>query len=410
MLRGFRHVTQGAELDLDKVMLNTMVIFGTRPEAVKLAPVIRALEQRPEIRNRVAVTAQHRQMLDQVVNLFRIKVDHDLNIMEEDQSLFDVVLKAISRLKELLEVEQPDMVLVQGDTSTTFAASLASYYLGIPVGHVEAGLRTYRKYEPFPEEINRKLTTHLSDLHFAPTAQAKDNLLREGIPEGKIFVTGNTVIDALKMVVGELSRSENREKIERYFREKIGLSTDATRLILVTGHRRENFGENLRNICEALKQIASKNPDVQIVYPVHMNPNVERPVKEILNDVSNIRLIRPLEYLPFVYLMTRAYFILTDSGGIQEEAPSLGKPVLIMREVTERPEVIEAGVAKLVGTKKEVIFREAQALLDDRIRYESMAKAANPYGNGDAAMKIAEIILKAQVERLPMVLVQTDKK
>jgi len=391
-------------------MLNTIVIFGTRPEAVKMAPVIKAFEQRPGILNRVVITGQHRQMLDQVINLFHIKVDHDLNIMEENQSLLDVVLKGLSLLNEYLEREKPDMVLVQGDTSTTFTASLASYYLGIPVGHVEAGLRTYRKYQPFPEEINRRLTSHLADLHFAPTTRAKENLLREGISEDKIFVTGNTVIDALRMMEKELSKPENREEMERYFKSHLGISTHDTRLILVTGHRRENFGENLVSICEALRQIALRNSDVQIVYPVHMNPNVAKPVREMLAGISNIRLIQPLEYLPFVHLMTRAYFILTDSGGIQEEAPSLGKPVLVMRDVTERPEVIEAGVAKLVGTKKETICQETQALLDNRTLYESMARAANPYGNGDAALKIADIVSKARdFERPPETLEKIEK-
>ena len=391
-------------------MFKVIVIFGTRPEAVKLAPVIKALERHSDITHRVVVTGQHRQMLDQVVNLFQVKVDCDLNIMEENQTLLDVMLKGLSRLKEHLEGEKPDLVLVQGDTSTTFAASLASYYLGIPVGHVEAGLRTYRKYQPFPEEVNRRLTTHLADLHFAPTTRARANLLREGISEDRIFVTGNTVIDALRWIEKELSKPESRERMERYFKGHLGLSTHDTRLILVTGHRRENFGENLISICEALRQIALRNSDVLIVYPVHMNPNVAKPVREMLEGIPNIRLLQPLEYLPFVHLMTRAYFILTDSGGIQEEAPSLGKPVLVMRDVTERPEVIEAGVAKLVGTKKETICREAQALLDNRTFYESMAKAANPYGNGDAALKIADIVSKARdFERPPEILEKIEK-
>jgi len=386
-------------------MFKVIVIFGTRPEAVKLAPVIKALERYSNITHRVVVTGQHRQMLDQVVNLFRIKVDHDLDIMEENQTLLGVVLKGLSLLNEYLEREKPDMVLVQGDTSTTFAASLASYYLGIPVGHVEAGLRTYRKYQPFPEEINRRLTSHLADLHFAPTMRARANLLHEGISEDRIFVTGNTVIDALRLIEKELSKPGSMEEMECFFKGHLGLSTQGSRLILVTGHRRENFGKNLVSICEALRQIALRNSDVQIVYPVHMNPNVAKPVREMLAGISNIRLIQPLEYLPFVHLMTRAYFILTDSGGIQEEAPSLGKPVLVMRDVTERPEVIEAGVAKLVGTKKETICQEAQALLDDRTLYDSMAKAANPYGNGDAALKIADIVSKARdFERPPGIL------
>jgi UDP-N-acetylglucosamine 2-epimerase (non-hydrolysing) len=390
-------------------MFKVIVIFGTRPEAVKLAPVIKALERHPSMAYRVVVTGQHRQMLDQVIKLFGIKVDHDFNIMEEDQSLLNVVLKSLSLLKEYLEREKPEMVLVQGDTSTTFAASLASYYIGIPVGHVEAGLRTYRKYQPFPEEINRRLTSHLADLHFAPTGRAKENLLREGISEDRIFVTGNTVIDALKLIKKELSKPENREGMVRYFKHQLGFETGDFRLLLVTGHRRENFGENLKNICEALKEVALRNSDVQIVYPVHMNPNVEKPVREMLAGISNIRLLPPLEYLPFVHLMTKAHFILTDSGGIQEEAPSLGKPVLVMREVTERPEVIEAGVAKLVGTKKETICREAQALLDNRRLYESMARAANPYGNGDAALQIAEIVSKASdFERPPVILEKTE--
>lgn len=386
-------------------MFKVIVIFGTRPEAVKLAPVIKALERYSNITHRVVVTGQHRQMLDQVVNLFRIKVDHDLDIMEENQTLLGVVLKGLSLLNEYLEREKPDMVLVQGDTSTTFAASLASYYLGIPVGHVEAGLRTYRKYQPFPEEINRRLTSHLADLHFAPTMRARANLLHEGISEDRIFVTGNTVIDAMRLIEKELSKPGSMEEMECFFKGHLGLSTQGSRLILVTGHRRENFGKNLVSICEALRQIALRNSDVQIVYPVHMNPNVAKPVREMLAGISNIRLIQPLEYLPFVHLMTRAYFILTDSGGIQEEAPSLGKPVLVMRDVTERPEVIEAGVAKLVGTKKETICQEAQALLDDRTLYDSMAKAANPYGNGDAALKIADIVSKARdFERPPGIL------
>jgi UDP-N-acetylglucosamine 2-epimerase (non-hydrolysing) len=386
-------------------MFKVIVIFGTRPEAVKLAPVIKALERYSNITHRVVVTGQHRQMLDQVVNLFRIKVDHDLDIMEENQTLLCVVLKGLSLLNEYLEREKPDMVLVQGDTSTTFAASLASYYLGIPVGHVEAGLRTYRKYQPFPEEINRRLTSHLADLHFAPTMRARANLLHEGISEDRIFVTGNTVIDALRLIEKELSKPGSMEEMECFFKGHLGLSTQGSRLILVTGHRRENFGKNLVSICEALRQIALRNSDVQIVYPVHMNPNVAKPVREMLAGISNIRLIQPLEYLPFVHLMTRAYFILTDSGGIQEEAPSLGKPVLVMRDVTERPEVIEAGVTKLVGTKKETICQEAQALLDDRTLYDSMAKAANPYGNGDAALKIADIVSKARdFERPPGIL------
>jgi UDP-N-acetylglucosamine 2-epimerase (non-hydrolysing) len=386
-------------------MLKTAVIFGTRPEALKMVPVVKALEARPEIRNHVVVTGQHREMLDQVIGLFHVKVDHNLKLMEKNQSFFDLLLKALSRLKTLLEKERSDIVLVQGDTTTTFAASLASYYLGIPVGHVEAGLRTFRKYQPFPEEINRKLTTHLADLHFAPTMQAKDNLREEGIPEDRIFITGNTVIDALKMIEKKLSEPACREKVERSLEKRIGPIAPDTRLVLVTGHRRESFGEKLKNICEALKQIAFKNPDVQIIYPVHMNPNVKRPVRRILEGLSNVHLMPPLEYLSFVYLMTRAHFILTDSGGIQEEAPSLGKPVLVMREVTERPEVIQAGVATLVGTNKETIFQNAQELLDNPALYESMAKANNPYGTGDAAIKIAEIILETrEFERPPEVL------
>ena len=369
--------------------MKVLTIFGTRPEAIKLGPVIRELEKHPDIVSQVCVTAQHRQMLDQVLKLFGIKPDFDLDLMRKDQSLFDITADALRKLQDVLKDEQPDIVLVQGDTTTAFVASLAAYYLRVKIGHVEAGLRTEDKYNPFPEEMNRRLADVLSDLYFAPTQRAEQNLLREGISAEKVFITGNTVIDALFLVL----RQEPRSKSQLVFSD-FGLSTDDSRLILVTGHRRESFGEGFEKICQGLKLIAERNPDVQIVYPVHMNPNVKEPVYRILGGVENVHLIEPLDYAQFVFLMKRAYLILTDSGGIQEEAPSLGKPVLVMREKTERPEAIEAGTAKLVGTDSNRIFRETQRLLDNADEYNKMARAVNPFGDGKAAERIVQILLK----------------
>ena len=378
-------------------MKKIMLIFGTRPEAIKLAPIIQRLKaEGSKFKPIVCVTAQHREMLDQVLNLFEIEPDYDLNLMTDNQDLFDVTVKALNGLKEILKKEKPDIALVQGDTTTSFVASLAAFYLKIPLGHVEAGLRTYNKYSPFPEEKNRHLTGVLADYHFAPTEWAKNNLLKENAPEDRIWVTGNTVIDALMAVVSRQKSAGGEQYWNRYFKERWGLTlttnTNTCKLILVTGHRRESFGEGFRNICLALKEIAKDRHDIKIVYPVHLNPNVQKPVRDILSDIPNIYLIGPLDYEPFVYLMEKAYLILTDSGGIQEEAPSLGKPVLVMRNVTERPEGIEAGVVKLVGTDKERIVAETQGLLDNREAYEEMARAANPYGDGKAAERIVDIL------------------
>ncbi len=379
-------------------MKKILSIFGTRPEAIKMAPVIKELEKRPDIfKSLVCVTAQHRQMLDQVLNLFDIKPDYDLNIMKPGQDLFDVTCNVLKGLKAVLEKERPDMVLVHGDTTTTMAASLAAYYCKIKVGHVEAGLRTHNKYAPFPEEINRKVTGSLADLHFAPTEAARQNLLREGVPEETIFVTGNTVIDALLSVVRMI---EQKPDLRTQLDERFSFLDPDKRLILVTGHRRENFGQGFENICHALAEIARMHPDVEILYPVHLNPNVQEPVKRILgnNGHTNVHLIEPVDYLPFVYLMNRSYLIITDSGGVQEEAPSLGKPVLVMRDTTERPEAVEAGTVILVGTIQSRIIEKSTRLLTDIVFYRNMSNAYNPYGNGKAAILVSAII-KGTVKR-----------
>jgi len=368
--------------------MRVLTVFGTRPEAIKLAPVIKQLEKHPEFESHVCVTAQHRQMLDQILQLFGINPHWDLNLMRENQSLFYVTSSALRSLEAVFREAQPDVVLVQGDTTTAFVASLAAYYLKIKVGHVEAGLRTHDKFNPFPEEMNRRLVDTLSDFLFAPTARAKQNLLREGFPEERVFVTGNTVIDALLWI--RRQRAAGEGTLSRFSQF---LDTES-RLILVTGHRRESFGEGFEKICRGLKMIAERNPDVRIVYPVHLNPNVREPVHRILGGIPNIHLIEPLDYAEFVLLIDKAYLILTDSGGIQEEAPSLGKPVLVMREKTERPEAIEAGTARLVGTDSKRIFEETQRLLSDRTEYEKMARAANPFGDGRAAERIVQILLR----------------
>jgi UDP-N-acetylglucosamine 2-epimerase (non-hydrolysing) len=384
-----------------------IVIFGTRPEAIKLAPVIKELRRYlDEFETLVCVTAQHRRMLDQVLELFRITPEFDLNIMSENQDLFDITVKALEGLKSILKDQRPDLLLVQGDTTTTFAAALAAFYLKIPIGHIEAGLRTYDKYQPFPEEKNRHLTTALADLHFAPTEQAKQNLVKEYVEKERIYVTGNTSIDALLQVVEEQQTTNELGRLNQYFDEKwnINLEYDSKKLILVTGHRRENFGDGFRNICFALKEIATKNPDADIVYPVHLNPNVRKPVFQILGHNEdhtpgngNIHLIEPLDYAPFVYLMSKSYLILTDSGGIQEEAPSLGKPVLVMRNTTERTEGITCGNSKLVGTDSNKIIVETQKLLDSKEVYNDMALRSNPYGDGKAAQRIIDIIKRARI-------------
>jgi UDP-N-acetylglucosamine 2-epimerase (non-hydrolysing) len=371
-------------------------IFGTRPEAIKMAPVIKELEKHGDkIRCLVCVTAQHRQMLDQVIDLFGIKPDVDLNLMEDNQTLSQITARTLIALDDVFKEIKPDWVLVQGDTTTTMVASLVAFYHGVRIGHIESGLRTYNKKAPFPEEINRRMTSVVADLHFAPTEKAKQNLLKEGVDEKRIFVTGNTVIDALLMIVERQSKPEVQEKWNRYFGDKFGISFDnGRRQILVTGHRRESFGKGLENICNALREIAHSYKDVEIIYPVHLNPNVQEPVRRILNDTKRVHLIPPLDYEPFVYLMSKSYLILTDSGGIQEEAPSLGKPVLVMRETTERPEAVKAGTARLVGTDQNKIISETNLLLSNKETYLAMSVSENPYGHGKASHNIIKILLE----------------
>jgi UDP-N-acetylglucosamine 2-epimerase (non-hydrolysing) len=363
---------------------HVLSVFGTRPEAIKMAPVVKALAAEPRLRSTVCVTGQHREMLDQVLDVFSIRPDFDLQMMRPGQDLTDVTVAVLTGLREVLRTARPDVVLVHGDTTTTLAASLASYYERIPVGHVEAGLRTGNIYSPWPEEINRKVAGAITEYHFAPTASARENLLREGVPAGKIVVTGNTVIDALLDVVG---RIRDDRALQQQFDERFGFLDRSKRMILVTGHRRESFGDGFERICESLA-ILARRPDVEIVYPVHLNPNVRGPVHAALASSDRVHLIEPLEYLPFVYLMDRAMIVVTDSGGVQEEAPSLGKPVLVMRETTERPEAVDAGTVKLVGTDVGRIVGEATRLLDDAQAYAAMASVQNPYGDGLAASRI----------------------
>ncbi len=365
-----------------------LTVFGTRPEAIKMAPLVKALKKEAW-NSRVCVTAQHREMLNQVLNLFEITPDYDLDIMKSSQDLFDVTIRILDKIKDVLRDYKPDMVLVHGDTTTTFVTSLAAFYEQIPVGHVEAGLRTGNLYSPWPEEANRKLTGCLTKIHFAPTERSRQNLLQEGIDPLTIKVTGNTVIDALQWVMTKLEHSE-RESTQ--LADQFSFLEHGKRMILVTGHRRESFGDGFENICKALKAIALKYSDCQIVYPVHLNPNVREPVHRLLANIQNIYLTEPLDYLPFVYMMNRAYLILTDSGGIQEEAPSLGKPVLVMRNNTERPEALEAGTVKLVGTHVETIVNAIDELMQNNESYQSMLKAINPYGDGLACKRIIETL------------------
>jgi UDP-N-acetylglucosamine 2-epimerase (non-hydrolysing) len=378
-------------------MFTVLSVFGTRPEAIKMAPVIKELEKNQDrIRSLVCVTAQHRQMLDQVLNLFEIKPDVDLNLMEDNQTLSQLTARSLTALDDVFKEIEPDWVLVQGDTTTTMVASLAAFYHGIRIGHIEAGLRTYNKKAPFPEEINRRMTSVIADLHFVSTEKARQNLLKEGVDEKRIFVTGNTIVDALLMIVKRQSQPEAQEKWNRYFGDKFGISFDnGRRQILVTGHRRESFGKGFENICNALKEIVSSGEDVEIIYPVHLNPNVQEPVRRILDNRARIHLIPPLDYEPFVYLMSKSYVILTDSGGIQEEAPSLGKPVLVMRDTTERPEAVKAGTARLVGTDQNKIIGETNLLLSNKENYMAMSSAENPYGDGKASHNIIKILLGA---------------
>lgn len=371
--------------------MKVLLVFGTRPEAIKMAPLFHALKADSAFDVKVCVTAQHREMLDQVLQLFAIVPDYDLDIMSPGQGLTEISCRILEGLKPILEEYQPDTVLVHGDTTTTLATSLAAFYQRIPVGHVEAGLRTGDIYSPWPEEANRTLTGHIATYHFAPTEQSRQNLLKENLPDSHIFVTGNTVIDSLLLISDKvLNDKAQRASLEKQY----PFLANGKKTILVTGHRRESFGQGFEHICSALAEIASANEDVQIVYPVHLNPHVREPVKRILGHIDNVILIEPQEYLPFVWLMNHAWLILTDSGGIQEEAPSLGKPVLVMRDTTERPEAVKAGTVQLVGTDQQRIVAEVNRLLHDADAYQKMSRAHNPYGDGHACERILEALKK----------------
>jgi UDP-N-acetylglucosamine 2-epimerase (non-hydrolysing) len=369
-------------------MKNISILFGTRPEAIKLCPLVIEMHKHPEFEPHICVTAQHRQMLDQVLEVFEIIPDVDLNLMRLDQTLADLTARAITAIDGYLAVYKPDMVIVQGDTTTSFCAALSAFYRRIPVGHVEAGLRTWNKYSPFPEEINRVMTSHIADLHFAPTTWSKENLMKEGIPDNRIFVTGNTVIDALHIALKKVRK--NPPEIPDLPKEL--LNGDNRPIVLITGHRRENFGDGFENICQAISKLSKRFPETSFIYPVHLNPNVRKPVFDILSGHDNIFLIEPLTYLPFVALMNRSTIVLTDSGGVQEEAPGLGKPVLVMRDTTERPEAIESGTVKLVGTDGNIIVDEVSKLLTDEKSYTAMANAVNPYGDGKTCQRIINVI------------------
>tara|TARA_B100000963_G_scaffold244220_1_gene213878 strand:+ start:6807 stop:7940 length:1134 start_codon:yes stop_codon:yes gene_type:complete len=373
-------------------MKKILFVFGTRPEAIKMAPVIKAFKDEKIFDTKVCVTGQHRQMLDQVLDIFDIKPDYDLNIMERGQDLFDITANVLSGMKNVLSEYSPDLVLVHGDTSTTSATAIAAFYQKIKVGHVEAGLRTGNIYSPWPEEVNRQISGVIANYHFAPTSTSMENLLKESKNKENVLVTGNTVIDALFLVLGKIEKDARlKNKILKSISDQYKFN-DGKKIILVTGHRRENFGEGFTNICKALKKIADDNHDVDIVYPVHLNPNVQKPVKNILSNSKNIYLIDPLSYENFIYLMSKSYFIITDSGGVQEEAPSLGKPVLVLRNTTERPEAVEAGTVKLVGTNFDAIVNESQKFLDDEKEYKKMSKAHNPYGDGSASKRIVNFL------------------
>ena len=361
-----------------------LIIFGTRPEAIKMAPVVKAFQNDDRFETKVCVTAQHRDMLDQVLDLFAITPDYDLDIMKQNQGLTGITCSILTGLEPVLQDFSPDRILVHGDTSTTFAASLAAYYQKISVAHVEAGLRTHNLYSPWPEEANRKLTGALTDLHFSPTGTARDNLLQENVPEKNIIVTGNTVIDALCHVQESI---ENNSELRGELANRFPFIDPEKKIVLVTGHRRESFGDGFENICQALRELA-KRDDIQIIYPVHLNPHVREPVNRLLKDIEHVHLIEPQDYLPFVYLMSISHIILTDSGGIQEEAPSLAKPVLVMRDTTERPEAVTAGTVKLVGADKNRIIHHVSLLLDNQDEYRNMSFAHNPYGDGQASQRI----------------------
>ncbi len=365
------------------------VCFGTRPEAIKVAPLINELNKRARFEVVTCITSQHRQMLDQVISLFDIPVHYDLDLMTQNQTLERLTSNIITKASEVLIQEKPDCLIVQGDTTTTYSTALAAYYQHVPIAHVEAGLRTYQKFAPFPEEMNRRMTACLTDWHFTPTERARDCLLKESYPADCIFVVGNTVIDALLTIV------EKARALDNALTQRMSTLLGNKKMILVTGHRRENFGDAFENICHAIKHIAQHNPDVEVVYPVHLNPNVQQPVYDILSGQHNIHLIEPQDYLSFTWLLDRSHLILTDSGGVQEEAPSLGKPVLVMRDTTERPEAIDSGVACLVGTDTETIIQKIQLLLDDKSSYQEMSQIRNPYGDGTSSIQIADILEKS---------------
>ena len=378
-------------------MKKVMLVFGTRPEAIKMAPLVKKFQENPEqFETIVCVTGQHREMLDQVLNIFGIKPDYDLNIMKQGQDLYDVTARVLTGMRDVLKEATPDVVLVHGDTSTSTAAALAAFYQQIPVGHVEAGLRTYNIYSPWPEEMNRQITGRIATYHFAPTPLSKNNLLREAVNEQDITVTGNTVIDALYMVVDKIKNDKALDHELEGMLARAGYDvkrlTGGKKLVLITGHRRENFGDGFINMCRAIKSLTEKYPEVDFVYPMHLNPNVRKPIHEVfgedLSGLGNMFFIEPLEYLSFVYLMEKSTIVLTDSGGIQEEAPGLGKPVLVMRDTTERPEALEAGTVKLVGTDYDKILSEVSSLIDDEEYYNRMSKAVNPYGDGLACERI----------------------
>ena len=379
-------------------MKKILLVFGTRPEAIKMAPLVKAFqEQNQYFQTKVCVTAQHREMLDQVLSLFAIATDFDLDIMQPNQDLYDITSNILHGMKGVFKSYRPDIIFVHGDTTTTFAVSLAAFYEKISVAHIEAGLRTGNIYSPWPEEANRKLTSQLTTYHFAPTPQSRDNLLKENVAPDKIIVTGNTVIDALLFMRNRLQTDAPfRERVRKFIKEK-GFDPESAGFILVTGHRRENFGQGFIDICTALKSIAQDRPNLNIVYPVHLNPNVRQPVNELLTGVKNIFLIEPLQYEAFIYLMSLSKLIITDSGGVQEEAPSLGKPVLVMRDTTERPEAVDAGTVKLVGTNVQRIVSETNELLDNSQAYDNMAKAHNPYGDGKACERVINF-MKGQHE------------
>ena len=380
-------------------MKKIMLVFGTRPEAIKMAPLVKEFQKHPDtFQTIVCVTGQHREMLDQVLNIFDIRPDFDLNIMKQGQDLYDVTARVLTGMRDVLREAQPDVVLVHGDTTTSTAAALAAFYQQIPVGHVEAGLRTHNILSPWPEEMNRQITGRIASYHFAPTALSRQNLLQENVDDTNITVTGNTVIDALYWVVDRIKNDRSLdaelEEVLRHAGYDVNRLADGRPLVLITGHRRENFGDGFINMCTAIKQLTERYPNVYFVYPMHLNPNVRRPIHEVFGDdlsnLGNMHFIEPLEYLSFVYLMEKSTIVLTDSGGIQEEAPGLGKPVLVMRDTTERPEALEAGTVKLVGTDREKIFNEVSTLLDDAAAYARMSQAVNPYGDGLACSRIVE--------------------